>query len=148
MPLGIVEIDDVDRGDAGDVVQSEVIVEDFVAGFGDELFFPQFFGGIPVAADEFGSVFEAVAFLINGKCPVADHVDDDPPDVAIFRGIIAVFFGEILGAEEVFALVSVDEFFAVEEDEVDAVGGIDVLDVVSKLHEERDATGTVVGPDE
>ena len=60
--------------------------------------------------------------------------------------------GELLGAEEVLALgirvAAVDELLAVEEHQVDAPGGLQVVQMVGDLHEQGHARGAVVGAQE
>ena len=73
---------------------------------------------------------------------------------ATYRGEPSCFAGlgivsrERLGAEEVLAVRAVDQFLAVEEDEVDPPGALQVVQVMGDLHQQGHARGAVVGAQE
>lgn len=148
MPLGIIEIDDVDTRDFRDVVQWKVVVLNLVTGLGDELFDAQVFGRIPNAVNEFRRVLQAVPFLVKRERAVGDHIDHNSPDVLMFGRMVAVLAGEMFGAEEEGSAIAVNQFLSIEEDEIDAVSRLDLMDVVREFHEEGDAARAVVRADE
>ena len=93
--------------------------------------------------------------MLDLQVAAADHVEHDPGDVAICvrPPPIARYRSRAnsIGSEEVLAhagVVAEDELFAVEEDEVDAPRGVEVIEMVGDFHQQRDARGAVVGAEE
>ena len=104
----------------------------------------------------FGGQVQAVRLLVDLRALPPTMSRTSPatygPWALAAVDILHVGPGELLGAQEVFALglglPAEDQLLAVEEDQVDAPRGVQVAQVIGDLHQQGDARGAVVGAEE
>src|ERR1700722_10827093 len=77
---------------------------------------------------------QAVFFDKDVEIPVPHHVDEHSGCVLVSWWMVAVFTGKVRRTVKVLPLLADDEFFAVEEYEIDAAGQRQTGHVVSELH--------------
>ncbi len=102
----------------------------------------------PDTACDILRVAQAVLLHRQIQILVADHINEHSADITVRRRIVAVPLRKVLRAVKELVVFAVDQFFTIEEDEVDSVPRPNVPDVMSEFHQQGDAAGAVVRPDE
>ena len=125
-----------------------MIVANLVPGRRVKLALFQALGRRPHASGHSGSQTHARLFRKDVEVFVADHVDQHAGRVTMGRRSVPILRGEVSRAEKVSPRSLVDQLLAVEKDEIDAAGRMQVLHVVAEFHQQGDTAGSVVGPEE
>src|SRR6478672_4145758 len=118
LPRGrVIEVDDVDRWNASDLIERKVIIADFMSRAGDKLAHAEASRDAPNVVHDLLLLLrsQAVDLLINLELRVGDHVEQHAAAIAIARRIGNVLVGKMLAAQKVrIALAVIDQLFAVE----------------------------------
>ncbi len=128
-----------------------MIVANLVARAMNEFIHTQVLGRFPNALHQAARVFETVLFHIQVERTIPDHVQQNPVAVFVIPLARGIPTRKFLGSEKITIGISaaiVNQFFAVEQHEVDAVAAGEFWHVPGQFAQHRDAAGTVVCPDE
>ena len=154
MPVRIVEVDQIDGGNAG-LNQGEMVVHDLAAPLAAERVEPSVSATAQTSRTNRGA-----ASTLLGSCLILRL---RPPTMsrtipATYRilvrlpiALLDVNSCELFRAEEVFAhsrVIAENQLLAVEQDQVDAPLRLQVLEVIGDFHEEGDPRCSVVGTHE
>ncbi len=147
MPVGIVEVDDVDRPDARFVEHHVVVVHRRADLLHEELAVAQLLGHVPHPSHDLGRQRQAVLLLGEARVALSDHVEEDPEQ----RAIVGVGGGEVARAEEHVldlrrvGLRIVPPVLAVGQQDVDADRRRRPRELVGQREEDGHAGSAVVG---